>query len=59
MKLEFWIKIRRQKKEIKDLKQRLINIENEKKLKNYQLEEKIKENIKIINEKEEIKENIF
>ena len=36
------------------MKEKLNEIENEKKLKNYQLEEKIKENIKIINEKEEI-----
>ena len=42
------------KTELDQTKERLDKIENEKKLKNYQLEEKIKENIKIINEKEDI-----
>ena len=40
--------------ELEQTKEKLNEIENDKKLKNYQLEEKIKENIKIINEKEEI-----
>ena len=39
-------------------KENLNEVENEKKLKNYQLEEKIKENIKIINEKDEIMSRI-
>ena len=42
------------KTELDQTKERLDKSENEKKLKNYQLEEKIKENIKIINEKEDI-----
>ena len=46
------------KTELEQLKEKLNDIENEKKLKNYQLEEKIKENIKIINEKEEISSKI-
>ena len=46
------------KNELKQVKEKLNEIENEKKLKNYQLEEKIKENIKIINEKEEIMSRI-
>ena len=40
--------------ELEQTKEKLDKVENEKKLKNYQLEEKIKENIKIINEKEDI-----
>ena len=40
--------------ELEQTKEKLDKIETEKKLKNYQLEEKIKENIKIINEKEDI-----
>ena len=40
--------------ELEQAKQKLNKVENEKKLKNYQLEEKIKENIQIINEKEDI-----
>ena len=40
--------------ELEQTKEKLNEVENDKKLKNYQLEEKIKENIKIINEKEEI-----
>ena len=40
--------------ELGQTKEKLDKVENEKKLKNYQLEEKIKENIKIINEKEDI-----
>ena len=40
------------KTELEQTKEKLNEVENEKKLKNYQLEEKIKENIKIINEKE-------
>ena len=43
------------KTELEQAKEKLDKTENEKKLKNYQLEEKIKENIKIINEKEETK----
>ena len=46
------------KTELEQTKEKLYKIENEKKLKNYQLEEKIKENIKIINEKEEIMERV-
>ena len=46
------------KNELEQVKEKLNEIENEKKLKNYQLEEKIKENIKIINEKEEISSKI-
>ena len=46
------------KNELQQVKEKLSEIENEKKLKNYQLEEKIKENIKIINEKEEIMSRI-
>ena len=46
------------KKELEQAKEKLDKIENEKKLKNYQLEEKIKENIKIINEKEDIMNKI-
>ena len=42
------------KSELEQTKKKLNEVENEKKLKNYQLEEKIKENIKIINEKEQI-----
>ena len=42
------------KTELEQVKEKLSKAENEKKLKNYQLEEKIKENIKIINEKEEV-----
>ena len=42
------------KTELEQVKEKLSKAENEKKLKNYQLEEKIKENIKIINEKEGI-----
>ena len=40
--------------ELEQAKEKLNKVENEKKLKNYQLEEKIKENIQIINEKEDI-----
>jgi len=46
------------KTELEQVKEKLSEIENEKKLKSYQLEEKIKENIKIINEKEEISSKI-
>ena len=46
------------KTELEQIKEKLNEAENEKKLKNYQLEEKIKENIKIINEKEEISSKI-
>ena len=42
------------KTKLEQVKEKLNKAENEKKLKNYQLEEKIKENIKIINEKEEV-----
>ena len=42
------------KNELETIKEKLSEVENEKKLKSYQLEEKIKENIKIINEKEGI-----
>jgi uncharacterized protein (DUF3084 family) len=42
------------KTELEQVKEKLYKAESEKKLKNYQLEEKIKENIKIINEKEEV-----
>ena len=44
--------------ELEQTKEKLDKVENEKKLKNYQLEEKIKENIKIINEKEDIMNKI-
>ena len=44
--------------ELGQIKEKLNEVENEKKLKNYQLEEKIKENIKIINEKDEIMSKI-
>ena len=40
--------------ELEQTKEKLDKVENEKKLKNYQLEEKIKENIKIITEKDDI-----
>ena len=46
------------KTELEQAKEKLDKTENEKKLKNYQLEEKIKENIKIINEKEDIMNKI-
>ena len=46
------------KTELEKTKEKLNEVENEKKLKNYQLEEKIKENIKIINEKEGIMQRI-
>ena len=46
------------KTELEQAKEKLDKSENEKKLKNYQLEEKIKENIKIINEKEDIMNKI-
>ena len=46
------------KTELEQTKEKLNEVENEKKLKNYQLEEKIKENIKIINEKEGIMQRI-
>ena len=46
------------KTELAQTKEKLNEVENEKKLKNYQLEEKIKENIKIINEKEGIMQRI-
>ena len=46
------------KNELGQIKEKLSEVENEKKLKNYQLEEKIKENIKIINEKDEIMSKI-
>ena len=46
------------KTELEQIKEKLNEVENEKRLKNYQLEEKIKENIKIINEKEEITSKI-
>ena len=46
------------KNELGQIKEKLNEVENEKKLKNYQLEEKIKENIKIINEKDEIMSKI-
>ena len=46
------------KSELEQIKEKLNKVENEKKLKNYQLEEKIKENIKIINEKEGIMSKI-
>ena len=42
------------KTELEQTTEKLNKIENEKKLKNYQLEEKIKENIQIINEKDDI-----
>lgn len=42
------------KNELEQMKSKLTEVENDKKLKNYQLEEKIKENIQIINEKEDI-----
>ena len=42
------------KNEIEQTKSKLTEVENDKKLKNYQLEEKIKENIQIISEKEDI-----
>lgn len=42
------------KNELEQMKSKLTEAENDKKLKNYQLEEKIKENIQIINEKEDI-----
>ena len=42
------------KSEMEQMKSKLTEVENDKKLKNYQLEEKIKENIQIISEKEDI-----
>ena len=42
------------KNEMEQIKSKLTEVENDKKLKNYQLEEKIKENIQIISEKEDI-----
>ena len=42
------------KNDMEQIKSKLTEVENDKKLKNYQLEEKIKENIQIISEKEDI-----
>ena len=46
------------KHQLEEVNENLNNVENEKRLKNYQLEEKIKENIKIMNEKEEVMKKI-